>query len=175
MLYFEEFGLEYFGPVDGHNIPLLVETFKFLKTIEHPVLLHVADAEGPGFSAGARRPEEVPRPRAYNPETGENQAGGPKLTYSEVFANTLVDLAREDERIVAITAAMPNGTGLDLFPPAPPQPLLRCGHCRRTCRTLCRRFGDAGATGRSARSYFLHSSSALSIPSSTTWRCKSCP
>jgi len=117
---FEEFGLQYFGPLDGHNLPLLVETFKFLKTVDRPVLLHVLTQKGRGFQPALDGQKKFHGLGPYDPETGKTKPAG-QLTYSEVFANTLVNLATEDERIVAITAAMPNGTGLDLFRPHHPK------------------------------------------------------
>jgi 1-deoxy-D-xylulose-5-phosphate synthase len=117
---FEEFGLEYFGPIDGHNLPLLIETFKFLKSADHPVLLHVLTQKGRGFQPALDGQKKFHGLGPYDPETGKTAAAG-LPTYSEVFANTLSDLAAKDERIVAITAAMPNGTGLDLFRPQHPK------------------------------------------------------
>jgi 1-deoxy-D-xylulose-5-phosphate synthase len=117
---FEEFGLEYFGPLDGHNLPLLLETFKFLKTADHPVLLHVLTQKGRGFQPALDGQKKFHGLGPYDPETGKTKPAG-QLTYSEVFANTLVKLASEDQKIVAITAAMPNGTGLDLFRPHHPK------------------------------------------------------
>jgi 1-deoxy-D-xylulose-5-phosphate synthase len=111
---FEEFGLQYFGPIDGHNIPLLVETFKFLKTLNRPVLLHVLTQKGRGFQPALDRQKKFHGLGPFDPETGETKAAE-KPTYSEVFARTLVQLADRDPRIVAITAAMPSGTGLDIF------------------------------------------------------------
>jgi 1-deoxy-D-xylulose-5-phosphate synthase len=116
---FEEFGLEYFGSIDGHNIPLLVETFKFLKTLDHPVLLHVLTQKGRGFQPALEGQKKFHGLGPYDPETGQTPDGS--ATYAEVFANTLADLATKDDRIVAITAAMPNGTGLDLFRPRHPK------------------------------------------------------
>ncbi len=116
---FEEFGLEYFGPIDGHNLPLLVETFKFLKNAERPVLLHVLTQKGRGFQPAMDLTKKFHGLGPYDPETGKTKPG--QQTYSEAFANTLVELANKDERIVAITAAMPNGTGLDLFRPHHPK------------------------------------------------------
>ena len=111
---FEEFGLEYFGPIDGHNLPLLVESFKFLKALDHPVLLHVLTQKGRGYQPALDGQKKFHGLGPYDPETGKTAPAGVP-TYSEVFANTLADLAGKDERIVAITAAMPNGTGLDFF------------------------------------------------------------
>ncbi len=116
---FEEFGLQYFGPIDGHNIPLLVETFNFLKAENRPVLLHVLTEKGRGYQPALNGQKKFHGLGPYDPETGKTTAG--QLTYSEVFANTLVELAHQDERVVAITAAMPNGTGLDLFRPHHPK------------------------------------------------------
>src|SRR6202453_2686043 len=116
---FEEFGLEYFGQIDGHNLPLLVETFKILKGIDRPVLLHVLTQKGRGYQPALDGQKKFHGLGPYDPETGKTKAG--QQTYSEVFANTLVDLANENDRIVAITAAMPNGPALDLFRPHHPK------------------------------------------------------
>jgi 1-deoxy-D-xylulose-5-phosphate synthase len=116
---FEEFGLDYFGPIDGHNLPLLIETFKFLKTLDHPVLLHVLTQKGRGFQPALDGQKKFHGLGPYDPETGKTPDGSP--TYAEVFATTLAALATKDERIVAITAAMPNGTGLDHFRPHHPK------------------------------------------------------
>jgi 1-deoxy-D-xylulose-5-phosphate synthase len=117
---FEEFGLKYYGPIDGHNLPLLIETFNFLKTENRPVLLHVLTQKGKGFQPAIEGQKKFHGLGPYHPETGETKPAG-QVTYSEVFANTLVQLANEDEKIVAITAAMPNGTALDLFRPHHPR------------------------------------------------------
>jgi len=113
---FEEFGLEYFGPIDGHNLPLLVESFKFLKAENRPVLLHVLTQKGRGYQPALDGKKKFHGLGPYDPDTGLTAPAG-LPTYAEVFASTLVQLAGQDERIVAITAAMPNGTGLDLFRP----------------------------------------------------------
>ncbi len=117
---FEEFGLKYYGPIDGHNLPLLIETFNFLKTENKPVLLHVLTQKGKGFQPALDKQKKFHGLGPYDPETGETKPAG-QVTYSEVFANTLVQLANEDEKVVAITAAMPNGTALDLFRPHHPR------------------------------------------------------
>jgi 1-deoxy-D-xylulose-5-phosphate synthase len=118
---FEEFGLQYYGPIDGHNLPLLVESFKFLKAeTNHPVLLHVLTQKGRGFQPALDLQKKFHGLGPYDAETGETKPAG-QLSYAEVFANTLVGLANKDERIVAITAAMPSGTGLDLFRPHHPK------------------------------------------------------
>jgi 1-deoxy-D-xylulose-5-phosphate synthase len=145
---FEEFGLQYYGPIDGHSIPLLVETFKFLKTAERPVLLHVLTQKGRGFQPALDGQKKFHGLGPYDPDTGLTAPAG-KPTYAEVFANTLSDLAGKDERIVAITAAMPNGTGLDLFRPHHPTRyfdvgiaeehavIFAAGMAARGCRPVC--------------------------------------
>ncbi len=117
---FEEFGLSYYGPLDGHNVGLLIESFKFLKKQETPVLLHVLTQKGRGFQPALDKQKKFHGLGPYHPETGETKPTGQR-TYSEVFAETLVKLADENEKVVAITAAMPNGTALDLYRPHHPK------------------------------------------------------
>ena len=116
---FEEFGLDYYGPIDGHDLPLLINTFQVLKTINRPVILHAITQKGKGFQPALKKQKKFHGLGPYDPDTGETVAAGQK-TYSEVFAETLVKLADADEKVVAITAAMPNGTALDLFQPHHP-------------------------------------------------------
>lgn len=111
---FEELGLKYYGPIDGHHIPTLTKTFEFLKAQDRPVLLHVLTQKGKGFEPAIQKQKKFHGLGPYDPETGETKPLGQR-TYSEVFADTLVKLASTNNKIVAITAAMPNGTGLDRF------------------------------------------------------------
>jgi 1-deoxy-D-xylulose-5-phosphate synthase len=117
-LLFEEFGLTYYGPLDGHNIGLLIDTFKFMKKQDTPVILHAITQKGRGFQPALDKQKKFHGLGPYDPETGETKSGG--RTYSEVFAESLSKLADENEKVVAITAAMPNGTALDLFRPHHP-------------------------------------------------------
>ena len=117
--FFEEFGLVYYGPLDGHNIALLIETFEFLKQQDRPVLLHAITQKGRGFQPALDGQKKFHGLGPYDPETGHTHTGG-QATYSEIFAKTLVKLADADPKVVAITAAMPNGTALDLFRPHHP-------------------------------------------------------
>jgi 1-deoxy-D-xylulose-5-phosphate synthase len=116
---FEEFGLNYYGPVDGHNLPLLIETFKFLKRQNKPVVLHALTQKGRGFQPAMEQQKKFHGLGAFDPETGATKAAGQK-TYSEIFAESLTKLADANDKVVAITAAMPNGTALDLFRPHHP-------------------------------------------------------
>lgn len=123
---FEELGLKYFGPVDGHDISALIRTLEFLKKQDRPVLLHVLTQKGKGFEPALEKQKKFHGLGPYDPETGETKPLG-RRTYSEVFADTLVKLARLDPRVVAITAAMPNGTGLDRFQPVHPDRFFDVG------------------------------------------------
>jgi 1-deoxy-D-xylulose-5-phosphate synthase len=117
---FEEFGLNYYGPVDGHNLPMLIETFKFLKGQNKPVVLHALTQKGRGFQPAIDQQKKFHGLGAFDPETGATKPAAQK-TYSEIFAETLTKLADKNDKVVAITAAMPNGTALDLFRPHHPR------------------------------------------------------
>jgi 1-deoxy-D-xylulose-5-phosphate synthase len=117
---FEEFGLSYYGPIDGHNLPRLIETFKFLKQQNKPVVLHAITQKGKGFQPALEKQKKFHGLGPYDAETGETKSAGQK-TYSEIFAETLTKLADGNEKVVAITAAMPNGTALDLYRPHHPK------------------------------------------------------
>ena len=116
---FEELGLKYYGPIDGHDIATLIKTFEFLKTQRRPVLLHVLTQKGKGFEPAMLKQKKFHGLGPYDPATGETKPLAQR-TYSEVFADTMVKLATMDKRVVAITAAMPNGTCLDRFQPQHP-------------------------------------------------------
>jgi 1-deoxy-D-xylulose-5-phosphate synthase len=111
---FEEFGIRYYGPIDGHDLPLLIRTFDFLKNQNEPVILHILTEKGRGYKPALEDPGKFHGLGKYNIETGETPAGG-KPTYSQIYARTVTDFAKEDEKVVAITAAMPGGTGLMAF------------------------------------------------------------
>jgi 1-deoxy-D-xylulose-5-phosphate synthase len=121
---FEEMGFAYFGPVDGHNIPELVDVLGYVKDVKGPVLLHVVTTKGRGYEPAEDSPTQFHGTPKFDIETGEPsvaQSGKQAPTYTAVFGRTLVELAKKDERICAITAAMPEGTGLDLFRDAFPK------------------------------------------------------
>jgi 1-deoxy-D-xylulose-5-phosphate synthase len=116
---FEEMGFTYFGPVDGHNIAELVEVLGYVKSLKGPVLLHVVTKKGRGYEPAEDSPTEFHGTPKFDVETGEARkaapAGKAAPSFTSVFGKTLVALAKKDPRICAITAAMPEGTGLDLF------------------------------------------------------------
>ena len=135
---FTDLGLNYFGPVDGHDIPTLVETLREVKNLDGPVLLHVVTEKGRGFEPAARDPTTFHSP---SPTTFRNGAGkvrekidpGERLTcsYTDAFARALVRLAAEDQRVVAITAAMCAGCGLTAFQQRFPERFFDCGICEQ--------------------------------------------
>jgi 1-deoxy-D-xylulose-5-phosphate synthase len=116
---FEEFGLRYYGPIDGHDIPLLIRTFEFLKTQQEPVLLHILTKKGKGYEPAIKQPDKFHGLGKYKIESGET-APTPTPTYSEIIGKTLAKFADHNQKLVAITAAMPSGTGLAHFQKAHP-------------------------------------------------------
>ena len=107
------------GPIDGHDIPLLIRTFEFLKTQEEPVLLHILTKKGKGYEPAIKQPDKFHGLGKYKIESGET-APAPTPTYSEIFGKTLAKFAETNQKLVAITAAMPSGTGLSHFAKAHP-------------------------------------------------------
>jgi len=111
-MYFEDIGFTYLGPVDGHNIKKVEDILKRSKEIKGPVLIHIVTRKGKGYKIAEENPDKFHGISAYNKETGET---GSKRDYSKVFGKKLVELAKKDNKIVAVTAAMRDGTGLKEF------------------------------------------------------------
>jgi 1-deoxy-D-xylulose-5-phosphate synthase len=116
---FEELGFRYYGPIDGHDIPLLIRTFEFLKTQNAPVLLHILTQKGKGYAPALEQPDKFHGLGKFEPKTGKT-APATSPTYSELFGRTLAKFAESNNRICAITGAMPSGTGLVYFAAAHP-------------------------------------------------------
>ena len=116
-LLFEELGMQYIGPIDGHRLAYLVETLQNVKKMKGPFLIHVLTKKGKGYAPAEMNPAYFHSVPPFDVETGKpkTQSTNHPLTYTEVFGQTLCELAREDHRIVAITAAMQSGTGLEHF------------------------------------------------------------
>ena len=111
---FEEMGFSYVGPIDGHNINQLIAILVKVKDIKGPVLLHVVTKKGKGYKPAEQDPTKFHGVGPFNIETGK-AISLKKITYTEVFSKAIVKLAKDNEKIVAITAAMPDGTGLKEF------------------------------------------------------------
>lgn len=112
---FEELGFKYLGPVDGHNIHDLIEIFEIAKSVEGPILIHIVTKKGKGYTTAEKSPSKFHGVGPFDPATGEMNDHSSSVAYSTVFGNKLVELAKEDKRIVAISAAMIEGTGLGKF------------------------------------------------------------
>jgi len=111
---FEELGFNYVGPIDGHNVELLIDTFKRIKVSASPILIHVITKKGKGYEFSEKNPSLFHGIGPFKLETG-TPISATALTYSEVFGDTLTELAKKDDGIIAITAAMKEGTGLEYF------------------------------------------------------------
>lgn len=115
-LVFEELGLRYIGPVQGHSISSLIEIFKDAKTYQGgPVLIHTVTRKGLGFIPAQENPERFHGASPFNVRNGESLAQNHRPTYSSIFGHTVLRIAKRDPRVIAITAAMPEGTGLAEF------------------------------------------------------------
>jgi 1-deoxy-D-xylulose-5-phosphate synthase len=128
---FEELGFKYVGPIDGHSIPVLVRTLREAKEYDGPLLIHVRTTKGKGYALAEQDPVFWHGPSPFKVETGEIAKKTAPPSYTAVFADTLADLAEKDERIVAITAAMPDGTGLDRFAKRFPDRTFDVGICEQ--------------------------------------------
>ena len=115
MLY-EELGFRYFGPIDGHNLPQLLKTFEMVKGLKGPRVVHVLTEKGKGFPMQEPDREKFHARAPYDPVTGELRASGAGLpAWTKVFGNAITELAAEHPEMVTITAAMPSGTGTNIF------------------------------------------------------------
>jgi 1-deoxy-D-xylulose-5-phosphate synthase len=115
---FEELGFRYFGPLDGHDLPLMIHTIKNIISIKGPILLHVITKKGKGYTPAEKEPVRFHGTGPFELETGEVRArpeAAESRSYTEIFAEKLVELGKADKNIVAVSAAMPEGTGLDKF------------------------------------------------------------
>lgn len=119
---FEEMGLRYLGPIDGHDLPLLLNFLEFAKNYDQPIVLHVLTKKGKGYDAAIKYPEKFHGLGPYDVATGSPIPSSPGTppSYQEVFGDTMVRLCQRDKTLVGITAAMPSGTGLKALEKAMP-------------------------------------------------------
>jgi 1-deoxy-D-xylulose-5-phosphate synthase len=113
-VFFEEMGMRYLGPIDGHNLPLLISTLEFAKQCDHPIVIHILTQKGKGYEAALKSPEKFHGLGPYNAQTGETPASKPGTppAYQDVMGQTLVKLCQNNGNLVGLTAAMPTGTGM---------------------------------------------------------------
>ena len=112
---FEEFGLNYIGPIDGHDLDSLIPTLQNLKNLEGPQFLHVVTKKGQGYKLAEVDPILYHGPGKFNPSEGIKPAAAGKMTYTQVFGDWLCDMAAQDDKLVAITPAMREGSGMVKF------------------------------------------------------------
>ena len=126
---FEELGFRYFGPIDGHDLGTMLDTFQAVRAMKGPRLVHVITQKGKGFPAGEHAAGEKwhALPPGYEPSTGKVKSTASTPAYTKVFGKGLAELATEDERVVTITAAMPSGTGTDAVARAHPSRFFDVG------------------------------------------------
>lgn len=112
---FEEFGFRYIGPIDGHNLPMLMMAISYAKRAKEPILIHVITKKGKGYFPAEQNPEQFHGISPFCVESGKVEKSNKKPSYTESFSKAICQLAATDKNICAITAAMPGGTGLGLF------------------------------------------------------------
>lgn len=112
---FEEMGFRYFGPVNGNDINEMIEVLENLKDVKGPVMLHVVTKKGKGYKPAEEKPTKFHGIGIFDVETGDSLGKSSALTFTKAFSDALLKLAEKDTSIAAITAAMPEGTGLDAF------------------------------------------------------------
>ena len=112
---FSELGFKYFGPIDGNDVLGVIDTLQRIKDIKGPVFLHIVTKKGKGYLPAEEKPTKFHGLGIFDPDTGETIGTSSKITYTKAFSQTLDKLAAVDEKITAITAAMPEGTGLSVF------------------------------------------------------------
>ncbi|MBW2568595.1 MAG: 1-deoxy-D-xylulose-5-phosphate synthase [Deltaproteobacteria bacterium] len=125
---FEAFNFEYFGPIDGHKLDHLIDILNNIKDIDKPVLLHVTTKKGKGYPPAEKNPVYFHGVGSFDVKTGNCSSSEKSIpTYTEIFGNAMVKLAKEDRKIIAVTAAMPEGTGLTKFAGAYPDRFFDVG------------------------------------------------
>ncbi|WP_342414733.1 1-deoxy-D-xylulose-5-phosphate synthase [Paenibacillus sp. FSL R10-2782] len=134
---FEELGLTYLGPVDGHDLPKLIETFKQADNVTGPVLVHVVTTKGKGYKPAEADSHKWHGISPYKMESGQVLKAVGNPMYTEIFGRTLIEMAEQDERIIAVTPAMPSGSGLVPFSKEFPARMIDVGIAEQHAATMC--------------------------------------
>ena len=142
---FEEFGFHYTGPIDGHDLPLLVSTLRTLKGLKGPQLLHVVTTKGKGYAPAEAAQIEYHAVGPFDPNAGVVKKGVSKPTYTEIFGDWLCDMAAADERLYGITPAMREGSGLVRFSKEFPRRYFDVGIAEQHAVTLAAGMACEGA------------------------------
>ena len=141
---FENMGLTYLGPVDGHNLHALEQVIHEAKRIDHAVLVHVVTKKGKGYVPAEQNPSAFHGVGPFDIATGRSKQENGKKSYTDIFAESLIKEGKEDSKIVAITAAMPDGTGLDKFEKAFPKRFFDVGIAEAHAVTSAAGLASAG-------------------------------
>lgn len=142
-MFFEDIGIKYLGPIDGHNIKELIEVLTLAKEVEGPVLIHVITKKGKGYKFAEKNSNKFHSIGPFDCDSGEVCACK-GLTYSKVFGDEIAELAAENKKIVAITAAMPDGTGLSTFAGKFPNRFFDVGIAEQHAVTMAAGFATQG-------------------------------
>ena len=135
---FDDLGLRYAGPFDGHDVDELVTVFEAARAYDGPLLLHVVTEKGKGYAPAADSACKYHGVSKFDIDTGQQHKGAPKApSYTSVFAQALINEASKDDKVVAVTAAMPSGTGLDKFGKAYPDRCFDAGIAEQHAVTFC--------------------------------------
>lgn len=143
-MWFEDIGITYLGPVDGHDVEGMVKIFNEAKHIDHAVLIHVLTKKGKGYRPAERYPDKFHGVAPFDKNTGKMAHPKVKSTYTDVFSKTLLKIAEVDENIVAISAAMPEGTGLKSFGEKYPERFFDVGIAEEHAATFAAGLASTG-------------------------------
>lgn len=141
---FEDMGITYLGPIDGHNVSEMLEMFQRAQQVRGPVIVHVITKKGKGYKIAERYPSAFHGVNPFKLENGKNLSPKDGITYTEVFSKKLIELAGKNKRITAITAAMPSGTGLLAFKQAYPRRFVDVGIAEEHAVTFAAGMAKAG-------------------------------
>ena len=143
-MFFEELGFTYLGPIDGHDLPLLVEVLEKAKSLRTPVLVHVLTQKGKGYPPAECQADKFHGVGPFCIESGQALKGSPSPTYTSVFGDAMVELAGKNPDVVGITAAMSGGTGLDAFAAKFPERFFDVGIAEQHAVTMAAGLASQG-------------------------------
>ena len=143
-MYFEDMGITYVGPIDGHNIPLMVDTLNRAKQLDEPIIIHVVTKKGKGYRPAEQNPAKFHGISPFSLKTGEVIKKSDNPSNTAVFSQTLIEEAKKDKRIVAVTAAMPDGTGLGKLKEHFPDRFFDVGIAEQHAVTFCAGMASRG-------------------------------
>ena len=143
-MFFEDMGITYLGPVDGHDLKTLIKTLNEAKRVNHAVLVHVVTKKGKGYLPAETNPSKFHGTGPFDVTTGETIGGSGKDSYTDIFSKVLADIGKKDEKVVAITAAMADGTGLKRFKNLFPERFFDVGIAEEHAVTFAAGMAKAG-------------------------------